>query len=92
MLTINLPPDIERYVEEKVAAGRYSSAGEVVLSALELLRQRDMSRQERLEHLRRDIEEGRQAVRRGDVSDVEEVIAELKQLDEDLAARTDEAP
>jgi len=38
-MTIHLPPELERFVQDQVLAGRYSSEVDVVRDALEQLRQ-----------------------------------------------------
>jgi antitoxin ParD1/3/4 len=40
-LNVSLPVELGRFVEERVASGRYSSASEVVRTALRLLEERD---------------------------------------------------
>ena len=39
-MTIDLPADLERFIHDEVQAGRYPSEQEVVLAALEQLRDR----------------------------------------------------
>jgi antitoxin ParD1/3/4 len=43
-MNISVTPELERFVAEKVATGRYSSASEVVREALRLLEERDQVR------------------------------------------------
>lgn len=40
-MDVSVTPELERFVAEKVASGRYSSASEVVLEALRLLEEHD---------------------------------------------------
>ena len=40
-MKINLSPEVERLIEEKVGSGRYRSADEVIREGLELLQLRD---------------------------------------------------
>jgi antitoxin ParD1/3/4 len=57
-ININLPPQLEAMVRQKVASGRYASASEVVREALRLLEHQERLRDAKLEQLRRDIEDG----------------------------------
>jgi antitoxin ParD1/3/4 len=57
-LNINLTPQLEALVRQKVTSGRYNSASEVVREALRLMEAQDELRALRLEQLRRDIREG----------------------------------
>ena len=57
-MNINLTPQLEDLVRQKVASGRYNSASEVVREALRLLEEQDRLRAAKLETLRRDIREG----------------------------------
>jgi antitoxin ParD1/3/4 len=49
-LNVNLTPQLEKLVREKVSSGRYNSASEVVREALRLMETEDQ--------LRQDIREG----------------------------------
>jgi antitoxin ParD1/3/4 len=57
-MNINLTPQLEQLVREKVSSGRYTSASEVVREALRLMEEQDRLRAVKLEQLRRDIREG----------------------------------
>lgn len=57
-ININLTPQLEAMVREKVASGLYNSASEVIREALRLLEQQDQYRAIKLEQLRQDIREG----------------------------------
>lgn len=57
-MNINLTPQLEQLVREKVSSGRYTSASEVVREALRLMEEQDRLRAMKLEQLRRDIHEG----------------------------------
>lgn len=65
-MNVSLTPELERLVADKVGAGMYASASEVVREALRLLHERDAHREARLEALRAkiavgltDLDEGR---------------------------------
>ena len=50
----SLPPDLEQFVHDQLAKGRYQSASDVLCDAVRLLREREV----RLEALRGDIDRG----------------------------------
>ncbi|HWS83948.1 MAG TPA: type II toxin-antitoxin system ParD family antitoxin [Ktedonobacteraceae bacterium] len=55
---INLSPQLENIVRQKIASGKYASVNEVVSEALRLLDERDQIDSLRLENLRKDIHDG----------------------------------
>lgn len=54
-MTIELGPELEQFVQDRIASGQYASPSEIVREALELLREEEIARQGRLEDLRRQI-------------------------------------
>lgn len=71
-MTINLRPELRRYVEEQVKAGRFADADEAVNVAL------DAMMRDGLDDLRHEIKVGIDAADRGEYADftAEDVIAE----------------
>lgn len=57
-MNINLTPQLEELVRQKVASGRYTSASKVVGEALRLMEEQNRIRSVKLEQLRQDIREG----------------------------------
>jgi antitoxin ParD1/3/4 len=57
-LNVNLTPQLEEMVRQKVSGGLYNSASEVVREALRLMEAQDRMRNIKLEQLRQDIQEG----------------------------------
>lgn len=57
-LSISLTPQLENMVRAKIDSGMYSSASEVVREALRLLEEQDQLRSNRLETLRKAIDDG----------------------------------
>lgn len=55
---VNLTPQLENMVKEKVSSGLYNSASEVVREALRLMEERDRVQQLKLDELRREIRKG----------------------------------
>ena len=64
-MNVSLTPELERLITEKVDAGSYQTASEVVRDALRLLKLRD----EGLVQLRRDIQAGFDQIERGEFSE-----------------------
>ena len=57
-LNINLTPQLEKLVRQKVESGRYNSASEVVREALRLMETQNELHALQLERLRGDIRQG----------------------------------
>lgn len=86
-MNINLTPQLEELVRQKVSSGRYNSASEVVREALRLMDEQDQLRAIKLESLRKDIREGLESGPAG-LWDVEEKKREGRKR---LASRTSSA-
>jgi len=65
-MKVSLNPELERFVEEKVRAGQYQSADEVVNSAVAMLRQQETLSAEDIAELRREIAIGLEQLDRGE--------------------------
>jgi antitoxin ParD1/3/4 len=57
-MNINLTPQLEEMVRQKVTSGLYTSASEVVREALRLMDEKDQLRIAKLDQLRQAIQEG----------------------------------
>lgn len=57
-MNINLTPQLEELVRQKVESGLYNSASEVIREALRLMDEQDQLRAVKLDQLRKDIREG----------------------------------
>ena len=57
-MNVNLTPQLEDMVRQKVSSGLYTSASEVVREALRLMDEQDRLRAAKLGQLRQDIREG----------------------------------
>ena len=65
---VNLTEDLDRFVLEKVACGRYKNASEVVGAALRTLDREEQQYEAKLTRLRSEIDEGdASGVSEGDV-------------------------
>jgi antitoxin ParD1/3/4 len=57
-MNVNLTPQLEDMVRQKIASGLYSSASEVIREALRLMEEQDRLRAAKLAQLRQDIQIG----------------------------------
>jgi antitoxin ParD1/3/4 len=88
-MNVHLTPELEQLVQGKVKSGRYNSASEVVREALRLLEQRDEVFTLRKDQIRKQIEEGWQSAKRGEVVGGDEV---FDRIDTELEALERSAP
>ena len=79
-LNVSLTPELEQFVESRVASGRYQTASEVIREGLRLLEERDQARQAALEELRAQLRRGVEQADRGEVLDGDAVLKEIRQL------------
>ena len=85
---VSLPPDLEEYIDAKVASGEYAHASEVVRDALRLLRQHEA---EKLEWLRNAIAEGIASGERGELIPGDQLVDRVKREGRALLARKRQA-
>ena len=78
-ITVTLSPELEAFIEERVATGRFATAGEAVREGLRLLEQREQEREAVLAELRDDIESGVEQARAGKLSDGRAFFEHLRQ-------------
>ncbi|HTV14778.1 MAG TPA: type II toxin-antitoxin system ParD family antitoxin [Acidobacteriaceae bacterium] len=80
-MNVSLTHELEKFVQEKVDSGRYTSASEVVREALRLMEKRDrrlLEREQALEAFQAEMDRRIAEADAGKVRDVEEVFAELR--------------
>src|SRR3974390_3891045 len=66
IMNVSLTPELEQFIQDKVASGRYTSASEVVREALRLLEEHERSRAARLEEFNRELQRRIDALDRGE--------------------------
>ena len=88
-MPIQLTPEFEQLIENKVKSGPYKSASEVIAEALRLLEQRDRIFADNKDGVRAKIEQGWQSAQRGELVDGDEV---FDRIDAELEARERAAP
>jgi antitoxin ParD1/3/4 len=79
-LNVSLTPELEQFVQSRLASGRYQTASEVIREGLRLLEEREQSREAALEELRAKIRRGREQADRGELLDGDAVFEEIQQL------------
>ena len=77
-MNVSLTPELEKFVQKKVKAGRYNSASEVVREALRLLEDQEQARASQLKEFRSEVDRRLSSLDRGEVLDGEEVFAQLR--------------
>jgi len=78
-MNVNLTPELEQLVHDKVASGLYVSQSEVVRDALRLLAEQDRLREAHVERLREALAEGLQQADRGELFDGVALVAEMRE-------------
>lgn len=77
-LTISVTPDLEAFIRERVASGRFDTASDVVREGLKLLEGREHEREAVIDELRREIEIGLEQAKAGQLRDGRAVFEELR--------------
>jgi antitoxin ParD1/3/4 len=78
-MNVSLTPELERFVQEKVQSGRYTSASEVVREALRLLEEHEKIRIAQLAEFREEIDRRLASLDRGESIDGATALAQLRQ-------------
>ena len=78
-MTITVTPELEAFIRERVASGRFDTASDVVHEGLRLLESREQEREAALGEIRREIEIGLEQAKAGKLRDGEAFFAELAQ-------------
>ena len=86
-MNVSLTPELEKYISDKVASGRYTSASEVVREALRLLEREEKSRKEQLEEFNRELQARVEALDRGERVTSEEVREHFRRKSEERIKR-----
>lgn len=78
-MNVSLTPELERFVQEKVHSGRYTSASEVVREALRLLEEHEKVRAAQLAEFREEINWRLASLDRGEGIGGATALAQLRQ-------------
>jgi antitoxin ParD1/3/4 len=79
-MNVSLTPELEQFVQSRVASGRYQTASEVVREGLRLLEEREQARESAMEELRTKVRRGIEQADRGELLDGDAVLEEIRQL------------
>jgi antitoxin ParD1/3/4 len=77
-MNVSLTPELEKFVADKVATGRYTSASEVVREALRLLEREEKSREEQLAEFNRELRRRIESADRGEYVTAEESLRRIQ--------------
>ena len=64
-MNVSLTPELEKFVQDKVKSGMYTSASEVIRESLRLLHEHDDLHAQKIRQLNQDIEQGLQQLAEG---------------------------
>ena len=82
-MNVSLTPELEKFVNTKVQAGRYNSASEVVREALRLLEEHEQARAAQLREFNKELRRRLAALDRGEHVDPTEVRARIQRKSEE---------
>ena len=88
-LNVSLTPELDQFVQSRVASGRYQTASEVVREGLRLLEQQERTREAAVEELRAKLRRGVEQADRGEFFDGDVVFEELRQMSAAKRTRVD---
>lgn len=80
-MNVQLTPELEKFVEERVEAGQYADASDVVNQALEVLKEQEEFTPEHEAYLRREVRRGLEQLDAGQSAtfDAKKIIVEERQ-------------
>jgi antitoxin ParD1/3/4 len=78
-MALALTPELEQFIQNQVANGKYASADEVLIAGLKLLEEREHLYQGRFEELQREIMVGVEEADLGELIDGETVFHKLRE-------------
>jgi antitoxin ParD1/3/4 len=78
-MNVSLTPELEKFVADKVATGRYTSASEVVREALRLLEREQKSREEQIAEFNHELDARIGSADRGEYVTAEESLRRIRE-------------
>jgi antitoxin ParD1/3/4 len=85
-LNVSLTPELDRFVQQRVATGRYQTASEVVREGLRLLEQRERDREIAFAALKAKLKRGSEQADHGQFVDPEKTLSKIDRLKRRRAA------
>ena len=86
-MNVSLTPELEQFVQDKVAKGRYNSASEVVREALRLLEEQERMRTVQLAEFNKELGRRLASLDRGEKVDPAELFARLQRKSQERRQR-----
>jgi len=86
-LNVSLTPELEQFVQQRVASGRYQTASEVVREGLRLLEQQERDRDAAFAELKTKLRRAAAQAERGEVVDPDVVLKKIERLAQQRRAR-----
>jgi antitoxin ParD1/3/4 len=77
-MNVSLTPELDKFVADKVASGRYTSASEVVREALRLLEREEKSREEQIADFNRELRRRIESADRGEYVTAEDSLRRIR--------------
>jgi antitoxin ParD1/3/4 len=79
-VNISITPELDAFLQSRVATGRYQTTSEVVREALRLLERQEKERDEAFRALKTKLRKGAAQADRGELLDGKEVFEELRSM------------
>jgi antitoxin ParD1/3/4 len=86
-MNVSLTPELEQFVQDKVANGRYNSASEVVREALRLLEEQERARAVQLAEFNKELGRRLASLDRGEKVDPDTVFERLRRKSQERRQR-----
>lgn len=86
-LNVSLTPELDQFVQDRVASGRYQTASEVVREGLRLLENQESERSARFQALKSRLEAASAAAERGELFDPQCVWDDIAEMKRERAKR-----
>ena len=78
--TVSLTPELDQFVKERLASGRYRTNSDVLCAGLQLLVNQERDRKEAFVALKSRLEESLAAAKRGELVDPKRVLDDIEAM------------